>query len=86
MGDVGEDYKALKEIKKQQRKERLLHNEKKFSEYPFKKNTDYHWSLNLQDERLDFYPSKGFGIYKNKRISIRAIEELLKQTPEGEES
>jgi len=54
MGDVGDDYKALKELNAEKR-QRNLENA---SRDGWHLHTEYHWSRTLNGKRLDYWPSR----------------------------
>jgi len=54
MGDVGEDFKVLKSIRKEQRKKNLSNANKA----GWDEHTQYHWSRTLNGKRLDYWPSR----------------------------
>ena len=62
MGDVGECFKALKEHRKIQREKNLKNADPK----GWNIHTDYHWSMDLNGYRLDYWPSKNKFQYKGK--------------------
>jgi hypothetical protein len=57
MGDMADDFRALKEHNKKRRQSNL--NEATSAHWPWDwvKHTDYHWSITLQGDRLDYWPS-----------------------------
>lgn len=65
MGDVGEDFKAHREHNKK-RKEGNLKNADTDG---WKVHTAYHWSRDLNDKRLDYWPSRNKFQYEGKIIT-----------------
>ncbi len=54
MGDVGDDYKFLKELKKDRREKNLA----SANGDGWTKHTEYHWSRLLNGIRIDYWPSR----------------------------
>ena len=62
MGDVGEDYKALRELRAEKRKGNL----ESASKDGWHLHTEYHWSRTLNGKRLDYWPSRNKFQYDGK--------------------
>ena len=54
MGDVGEYWKDQKEWDKNRREKNLAAADPS----GFTKHTEYHWSMDLNGKRLDYWPSR----------------------------
>lgn len=55
MGDMGDIFRDMREANRQRRERNLKRAQD--SELPWMKHTDHHWSLELQGDRLDYWPS-----------------------------
>ena len=55
MGDMGEYFRDLDEHHKERRGKHLLTAEKTFE--GFIKHTEWHWSMMLDGDRLDYWPT-----------------------------
>lgn len=62
MGDMGDDFKAWEEFKKAQRQENLS----KANPEGWTQHTPWHWSRQLNNLRLDYWPSKNKFMYCGK--------------------
>ena len=62
MGDMGEDFKFLKQIKKDRKKRNL----ESASKEGWNLHTEWHWSRTLNGKRLDYWPSKNKFQYNGK--------------------
>jgi len=56
MGDMAEIFHAMRVRDTGRRYQNLARARE--SELPWVEHTDYHWSLELQGDRLDFWPTK----------------------------
>ncbi len=54
MSEVGEDYKALRELNAAKRRRNL----ENASREGWNLHTEYHWSRTINGKRLDYWPSK----------------------------
>ena len=73
MGDVGEDYRALKAHRKEQREKNLTNA----NDEGWNKHTEYHWSRTLNGKRLDYWPSKNKFQYEG-RVMCGGIEGFIR--------
>lgn len=64
MGDMAEVFRDMTEADKQRRHANLKAAQK--SILPWTKHTDVHWSLDLQGDRLDYWPTKNKFRWRNK--------------------
>jgi len=62
MGDMGEVFNAMKQADKERRENNL----DKADLSGFTKHTYYHYSMTLQEKRLDYWPSKNKWRWNNK--------------------
>lgn len=74
MGDMGDDFRALKEYRKKQRKNNL---ESANSE-GWRIHTEYHWSRMLNGKRLDYWPSRNKFQYENK-VMCGGVEGFIRK-------
>ncbi len=56
MGDMGEIFRGMTEADRQRRYRNL--DKAKESKLPWIKHTEWHWSLDLCGDRLDYWPTK----------------------------
>lgn len=63
MGDMGDIFRGMRKADAERRYENL--EKAKQSALPWKKHTDYHWSLTLQHDRLDYWPTKNKFRWRN---------------------
>lgn len=56
MGDMGDIFRGMTEADRKRRYENL--EEAKKSTLPWTRHTEYHWSLDLNGERVDYWPTK----------------------------
>tara|TARA_R110000850_G_scaffold29047_1_gene80460 strand:+ start:445 stop:720 length:276 start_codon:yes stop_codon:yes gene_type:complete len=86
MGDVGEDYKALKERSKQKKLSNIESSTLMLLEKGYDvdiKNNGVHLIVDWNDKTVDFWPSTGKWIVRGGKISRGVkglIRELDKQT------
>ncbi len=64
MGDMGDFFNDLKEHNKARRHKNLEEAQK--SEIDWTKHTPWHWSITLQDDRLDYWPTKNKFRWRNR--------------------
>ena len=76
MGDVGDDYKALKELN-DERKKRNLESASKDGWYL---HTEYHWSRTLNGKRLDYWPSRNKWQYDGRVMCGDVVAFINKRT------
>jgi len=62
MGDIGDDFRAFKEMDKERKKRNL----EKADDDGWSKHTPYHWSRDLNGKRLDYWPSRNKFQYENR--------------------
>lgn len=62
MGDMGDDFKALRELDQARKRRNLI----KADPAGWTIHTEYHWSRVLNDKRLDYWPSRNKFQYRNK--------------------
>jgi len=65
MGDMGDLYRDWDAIKKERKAERLA--EAEAANMPgWTRHTPYHWSRDLQGDRMDYWPSTGKWRWRNR--------------------
>ena len=81
MSDVGEDYKALKETRKQKKVSRLERSINRLLDLGIEfesKNDGYHLIIKARNEIYDFYPSTG--AYRMRgRAERRGVDRLISE-------
>ena len=78
MGDVGENFRLWKKIKKEKREKNLS----SANSDGWCKHTEYHWSRVLNGNRLDYWPSRKKWQYNNKIMTgdvTKFISKRVKQ-------
>ena len=76
MSDVGDDYRALRELRAEERKRNL----ESASKDGWHLHTKYHWSRTLNGKRLDYWPSKNKWQYANKVMCGDVVAFINKRT------
>jgi len=73
--DIALAFKALKEDRKEKKKNRLEGACSK----GWDKHTPYHWSRFVDGKKMDYWPSTGTVMYKGKRTSIssKKVQKLI---------
>jgi len=74
MGDMGDEFRALKELGKERRERNL----KNADDEGWNKHTEHHWFRELQGSRLDYWPSRNKFMWKN-RVMVGNIKGFIKK-------
>ena len=86
MGDMGDIFRDMTEADKKRRYRNL--DRARESKLPWTKHTDYHWSMELQGARLDYWPTKNKFRWRNV-MYYGGVEGFVKkrmnQNPEQED-
>ncbi len=82
MGDVGDDYNAMKQHKKETRAKRL---DSACSD-GWEKFSDHHWHRTVKGSRMDYWPSTTMVIFRGKRMNINSkqVQALIKPPEPGQ--
>lgn len=76
MSDIGDDFRALEEMRKEERRERARRNGEIFDQANWIIHVDYHWGRWIDGEKLDFWPSKDKWMYRGK-VRVGGLEDFL---------
>ena len=78
MGDMGDDFRALKAMKKEKREKNLANADKT----GWTEHTEYHWSRQLNGKRLDYWPSRNKWQY-NGSIMTGNVNKFISKREKG---
>lgn len=85
MGDMGDDFRALKEFRKKRKAQRYSDSASARTEIykealdVEEKNDGQHWIVRAEKETIDFWPSSGRWIVRGKKTSGYDARSLLKR-------
>lgn len=82
MSDMGDDFRAMREHRKERRAQSLSRAEKRDWPVQWTVHTEYHWSCTLAGKRLDYWPSGGKFQYEG-RVHIGGIHGFIKKRLKG---
>lgn len=68
---MGEIFNAMKERKKERKEGNLSNAQEFFIDDEWVKHTEYHWSRNLNDKKLDYWPSTNRWMWQKKKEIYR---------------
>jgi len=83
MGDVGDDFRAFREAKKQRAAANLEKAEKQDWPVDWNYHSPWHWSCRLAGKRLDYWPTKNKFQYDG-RISCGGLRGFINKRLVGE--
>ena len=79
MGDVGDDYRAMREVKNEKKKSNIVESTKLLEEAGFdidSRNNGVHLIVDWNDKTVDFWPSTGKWTVRGGKTS-RGVKGLI---------
>jgi hypothetical protein len=77
MGDMGDYWRDVREAAQQHRAEQHEKNRLATKDIDWREHTPWHWSADINGERLDFWPSKNKWMFRGK-VSTGDVLEFIR--------